>query len=38
LFNAPTLDYFEVETHSPLHTLQVGQTATYTIYESVMAV
>ena len=38
VFNAPTLDYFEVETHSPLHTLQAGQTATYTIYESVMAV
>ena len=38
VFNAPALNYFEVETHSPLHTLQTGQTATYTIYESVMAV
>ena len=38
VFNAPALDYFEVETHSPLHTLQPGQTATYTIYESVILV
>jgi hypothetical protein len=27
-----------VETRSPLHTLQTGQTATYTIYESVILV
>ena len=38
VFNAPALDYFEVETHSPLHTLQTGETATYTICESVGAV
>ena len=38
VFNAPALDYLEVETRSPLHTLQTGQTATYTIYESVILV
>jgi hypothetical protein len=38
VFNAPALDYFELETHSPLHMLQAGQTASYTIYESVTEV
>ena len=35
VFNAPTLNYFEVETHSPLAQLQPGDCLQHTIHESV---
>ena len=35
IFNAPGLEYFEVETHSPLQTLLPGQSMLYCIHESV---
>lgn len=37
VFNAPRLDYFEVETHSPLQQLLPGECLRYTIHERVDA-
>jgi hypothetical protein len=35
VFNAPSLDYFEVETHSPLQTLAHGDSLRYSIHERI---
>jgi hypothetical protein len=35
IFNAPSLEYFEVETHSPLQTMLPGQSMRFCIHESV---
>lgn len=35
VFNAPKLDYFEIETHSLLHTLRPSEGIRYVIHESV---
>ena len=37
VFNAPVLNYFEVETHSPLHTLQPGEVLRYAVVEALHA-
>ena len=37
VFNAPRLDYFEVETHSPLRHLGPGESLSYTLHERVDA-
>lgn len=37
VFNAPALDYFEVETHSPLQRLAPGDSLHYTVHERVEA-
>jgi len=34
VFNAPVLDYFEVETHSPLQTLGAGEVLRYSVAET----
>jgi hypothetical protein len=34
VFNAPVLNYFEVETHSPLHTLGAGEVLRYRVDEA----
>jgi hypothetical protein len=34
VFNAPVLDYFEVETHSPLQTLEAGEVLRCAVVES----
>lgn len=35
VFNAPRLDYFEIETHSPMHTLRPAECIRYLIHEGV---
>ena len=35
IFNAPSLPYFEIETHSPMQTLAPGDRIDYRIYERV---
>lgn len=37
VFNAPSLDYFEVETHSPLQQLAPGDSMRYAIHERVFS-
>jgi len=34
VFNAPVLNYFEVETHSPLRTLEAGEVVRYAVVET----
>ena len=34
MFNAPVLDYFEVETHSPLQTLEAGEVLRFAVVEA----
>ena len=34
VFNAPVLNYFEVETHSPLRTLEAGEVLRFAVVEA----
>jgi hypothetical protein len=35
VFNAPVLNYFEVETHSPLQTLRAGEVLRFAVVETI---